>query len=230
MTPAGIGRDETLCTLCTECVGTCPALAQEATGEKRSVAELMEEIEKDLPFFDESGGGVTFSGGEPLSQPAGLMALLRECQRRDIHRTVDTSGYAPTKTLLEVAKHANLFLYDLKVMDADKHRQYTGVDNRLILDNLAALSQNGSPVRVRIPLIAGINDDDDNINRLGTFVAGLRQVQGIDVLPYHASAKAKYKKLQLHYRGGELKTPDQERIQHVVATLRHYLADVHIGG
>ena len=132
----GIVRDRSLCTNCGICVDSCPALVHEATGRQTDVETVMAEIKKDLPFYDTSGGGVTFSGGEPLLQPEFLLDLLRACGDLQIHRTVDTSGFAPTATLLEIARHAELFLYDLKHMESAVHKEYTGVGNELILDNL----------------------------------------------------------------------------------------------
>ena len=181
-----IVRDRSLCTDCGICVDSCPALVHEATGRQTDVEAVMAEIKKDLPFYDTSGGGVTFSGGEPLLQAEFLLDLLRACGDLQIHRTVDTSGFAPTATLLEIARHAELFLYDLKHMESAFHKEYTGVGNELILDNLTALCRAGHRARVRIPLVAGVNDDKKNIRRTAGFLAALPGIEGIDLLPYHS--------------------------------------------
>ncbi len=229
-TNRGIRRDVHLCTLCQSCVETCPALAHESTGWEMTTEQLLHEIQKDIPFYDQSGGGVTISGGEPLCQPESLLALLQGCAALGIHRTVDSSAFAPTATLLRIAQYTDLFLIDLKHMDTRLHRQYTGVANDLIVHNLQKLTEIGRPVRVRIPLIPGVNDDEINIRETGAFVARCKNVQGIDVLPFHPSATAKYKKLGLEYKGMQFTAPSQELLSNTVDLLKNYLSDVRIGG
>jgi pyruvate formate lyase activating enzyme len=164
-------------------------------GWQSSIDEIMEEIEKDRPFFDESGGGVTFSGGEPLFQAEHLIALLKRCGEMEIHRTVDTSGYADIDTLLEVAGHTDLFLYDLKHMDRRRHEALTGVDNGGILDNLRRLNDMRAHVRVRFPLIGSVNDDRQNLDAMGRFLSELDYISEVDLLIFHRLAAAKYRKL-----------------------------------
>ena len=229
-TTAGMNRDPDLCTACGRCVEVCPALAHEATGRQTSVAAVMAAIEKDRPFHDTSGGGVTFSGGEPLLQPDFLLALLQECGRREIHRTVDTTGFAPTATVLAIAAETDLFLYDLKMMDSARHRRYTGVDNSLILANLAALCRAGHPVRVRIPLIAGINDGEEDIRAVLAFLHDLPGITGIDLLPYHGSGRAKYRKLGMSYPGGALTAPDRNHTTTLLGIIRDAGFQASIGG
>lgn len=226
----GLDRNTALCIECGRCVEVCPALAHEATGWRTDVAEVMSEIEKDLPFYDTSGGGVTFSGGEPLLQPDFLLALLKECGRRQIHRTVDTSGNAPVETLLAIAAETDLFLYDLKHMDGEQHRRHTGVDNALILANLAALCHAGHPVRIRIPLIAGFNDDEANIRATLDFLADLPNVVGIDLLPYHGIARAKYRKLGIAYPGETLAAPDRNHLHALAGLITAAGISTSIGG
>lgn len=230
LTETGICRDTKICTICRACVEICPALAHEATGWDMTTEQLLFEIKKDLPFYDQSGGGVTISGGEPLCQPESLLTLLQGCGALGIHRTVDTSGFAPTNTLMRIAAHTDLFLIDLKHMDIKRHQQYTGVANDLILHNLQTLSDSGQSIRVRMPLIPGINDDEKNIVATGNFVAGCKSVQGIDVLPYHPSATAKYKKLGLEYKGRNFTAPSREQLKRTVELLKNYISDVRIGG
>lgn len=230
LTDKGISRRFEHCTLCRTCIETCPALVHEATGYEMTTDELLNEIKKDLPFYDQSGGGVTISGGEPLSQPNSLLALLKQCGALGIHRTVDTSGFAPTDTLMKIAEHTDLFLFDLKHMDNEKHLQCTGIGNSLILHNLQALSENGQAIRVRIPLICGVNDDEKNIRATGSFVAACKGVLGIDILPYHSSAKTKYAKLDLVYKGQHFTGPTQQQITQTFDLLKQYISDVRIGG
>lgn len=226
----GIRRNRTRCSGCGSCTDVCPALAHQATGWQTDAEAVMAEIKKDLPFYDTSGGGVTFSGGEPLLQPAFLLELLRACGNLQIHRTVDTTGFAPTGVLLEVARHTELFLYDLKHMASSVHKAYTGVGNELILDNLAALCRAGRPVRVRIPLVAGVNDDETNIRRTAAFLAALPGIEGVDLLPYHSIGRGKYRKLAMDYSGADLMAPDQEHIKRLVEILNGSGFDVRIGG
>ncbi len=230
LTSKGVFRDDDKCTSCATCVQICPALAHEATGRSMSIAEIITEIKKELPFFDQSGGGITCSGGEPLSQPESLLALLQACGKLGIHRAVDTSGFAPVETLLEVARHCELFLYDVKHMDSPTHERFTGVANDLILANLKALGDDGHAIRVRIPLIVGVNDDGKNIHATGAFIADCKGVQGIDILPYHPSAIAKYRKLGEIYKGASLTVPTKAHLAGVAEILKKYVVDVNIGG
>jgi len=226
----GIHRRQESCTTCLNCVEICPALAHEAIGFHNTIDEVMYEIEKDLPFYDRSGGGVTFSGGEPLMQPKALLALLKRCGDFGIHRAVDTTGFAPTPTLLEVANHTELFLFDLKHMDTLKHEEYTGVPNERILHNLQQLADSGAAFRIRIPLLAGINTDEANIRATAEFTASLSGLQGIDLLPYHHFASTKYEKLKTGYRGQKNHCPTTDeiaRVQHIFEQFGH---TVRIGG
>jgi len=196
LTPEGIITDMALCKMYGKCAGVCPTKAIEISGGEISVAEIMQEIEKDRPFFDQSGGGVTFSGGEPLLHHKFLIRLLKECGKRGIHRAVDTAGFVKTEIILQVAEHTDLFLYDLKMMDPEKHRRWIGVTNEKILENLKTLSDTGANIIIRIPLIGGVNDDAENIETTARFVAGLSGVKKeVNLLPYHKIAQTKYQKL-----------------------------------
>lgn len=226
----GVERSMELCSMCSSCVDTCPALSHEATGWKTDVKQLIGEIEKDMPFYDQSGGGVTFSGGEPLMQADFLLNILQECGRLEIHRTIDTCGYAPTTTLMNIAEQTELFLFDIKHMDSEKHRFYTGVPNELILHNLRSLSAAGHTVNARIPLIFGVNDDEINIRATALFLAACETVQSVDILPYHSSAEAKYKKLGLEYRGTKMHAPKDKQLDGIVKLIGEHGLNVRIGG
>jgi pyruvate formate lyase activating enzyme len=226
----GIRRDEKRCTACQDCIEVCPAVVHEATGRVVTTAELLAEIIKDQPFFEQSGGGVTFSGGEPLAQPEALLAILHSCAELGIHRVVDTCCYAATDKLLAVAALTDLFLVDLKHMDNARHKQHTGVGNELILRNLKTLAESGAAIRIRLPLVAGINDSQENITATAEFLAGCRGVQGVDLLPFHPSAKAKYRKLNQDFFGREMAAPSRERLAAISAILRPVVPDLTIGG
>ena len=226
----GIERDATLCTACGTCAEVCPALSHEAIGRRWTVDEVMAEIGKELPFFEGTSGGVTFSGGEPLAQPDFLEALLVACGRLGLHRAVDTSGFAPAGTVRRIAPYTDLFLFDLKHMDPVAHLRATGVDNALIHDNLRLVAASGTEVRLRLPLVPDFNDDEDNIRRTGLFAAALPGVRGIDVLPYHAAAKGKYAKLDRPYPGRDIPVPEPARVDRAVNILQDCGLAVRIGG
>ncbi|MEE4243346.1 MAG: glycyl-radical enzyme activating protein [Desulfopila sp.] len=227
----GIVRDNERCRGCGECAGVCPALAHEPTGRRVDAADVMAEIKKDMPFYDTSGGGVTFSGGEPLMQPDFLRELLLLCGGYNIHRTIDTCAFAATDLLLEAADACELFLIDLKHMDSDMHVRHTGVPNEVILQNIVALAQRGSSFIIRIPLIEGVNNDEKNIRRSGAFLAGLPlQPLQVDLLPYHSIAGSKYKKLGLADPGPQFAPIRSESVQRCREILTEMNLKVEIGG
>ena len=175
------------------CAEVCPAEARRLIGRTVTVADLMAEIEQDLPFYQESGGGVTFSGGEPLLQWKFLVDVLSACGKRRIHRAVDTSGFCSSYVLRRVAEHTDLFLYDIKLMDEGIHQRLTGVPLAPILENLERLLTGGARVRIRIPLIPGVTSDA-SIERTGELLASLPAVDGVNLLPFHQSARDKHRK------------------------------------
>lgn len=225
-----IVRNDATCERCHECVTICPALAHEAVGWKTSVDEIIKEIKKDTPFYDESGGGVTFSGGEPLLQSAFLLELLQECGRLGVHRAVDTAAFAETELVFRVAEHCDLFLIDLKHMDSEKHRLYTGVPNELIQKNIFELARAGHALQIRIPLIEGVNSDDENMRLSGEFLAGLANPPGVDLLPYHSIAGSKYTKMGRENPGMEFTTVGRERLDACAENLTRMGLNVRIGG
>jgi pyruvate formate lyase activating enzyme len=222
--------DPLRCRHCGRCVEVCPSGARERTGWEAGISELVEAIARDTAFYDQSGGGVTFSGGEPLAQPEFLTALLDACGRLEIHRAVDTCGYAAQEVLFEVARRTDLFLYDLKSADTGKHRAATGVGNELILSNLRRLSESGSQLIIRIPLIPGVNDSEADIAGIGGVIAGLAQRHPVHLLPFHRAAAAKYQKLGLAYRGEALATPPAERVAAAARSLERLGLTVNVGG
>ena len=225
-----ITLDDSRCSLCLNCLEACPACVYESTGWEASVEEVVGEVKKDIPFYDQSGGGVTFSGGEPLLQHEFLLELLRKCGNLGIHRVVDTSGYAATPTMLGIARETDMFLIDLKHMDNARHRHFIGVDNELILHNISTLADQGEEIYLRIPLIEGFNCDEDNIAECGRFIAALPGVNDVDLLPYHAIAAAKYKKLGLPNPGDQFASVPEEKITRYTEILNQYGLHVQVGG
>ena len=214
-----INRDR--CTLCLECVEACPVETLEAAGREISVPELVGDILKDRVIFEESGGGATFSGGEPLFQPEFLVALLKALKNLDIHTTVETSGYSPWTVLEETAAWTDLFLYDLKLVDEEKSKHYTGTTNTLILDNLKALAEKGSNIQVRMPLIPSINDDYVNLQQTAAVLikAGIDE---LDLIPYHKLGTAKYANLGLDYKLPHIKEPSTDQCFQAKSILKRY--------
>ncbi len=184
----------------------CPTKAREVCGRKYTMDELMGEVEKERVIMEDSGGGVTLSGGEPLMHPEEALGLLRELGRRGFHRTVDTTLYAAPAVVEAVAEECELLLIDLKLMDAEKHRRYTGVSNELILRNIRSVAQAGHAFVIRIPLIDGINADDENMESTALFLSSLLQESAevsseatrpitVHLLPYHDMGKDKHRRI-----------------------------------
>lgn len=226
----GVHVDLSRCVGCGVCASVCPSLALELVGRTMTVPELVAEARKDELFYDQSGGGVTFSGGEPLMQPEFLLEVLEACGAAGFHRAVDTCGFAPEETILRVARHTDLFLYDLKHMDPEAHRLYTGVDNVLILSNLRRLDEAGARLNIRVPLIPGINDSPENLDALGRFVASLNHVAGLNLLPYHTAGRSKYPKWGMTYRLEETPPPTEHQVRVAAEALRRQGLEVTIGG
>jgi pyruvate formate lyase activating enzyme len=198
-------------------------------GTRMSVDAIMAEIEKDRLFYDESGGGVTFSGGEPLAQPDFLAALLNGCRAQGIHTALDTSGYATPEIMARIAPLVDLFLYDLKLMDDRRHQTYTGLSNACILANLRYLAQTGRKVVIRFPLIPQINDTSENLARMGAFLTDLG-LQRIDLLPFHGIHRQKYHRLGRPDRLGNLEPPGEATIARVKADFENGGFTVQVGG
>jgi pyruvate formate lyase activating enzyme len=224
-----ISINRKLCNSCGKCALACPSDALVLVGRVVNAEDLLKEIEKDVTFYDESGGGVTFSGGEPLMQPNFLEALLDECKDRGIRTALDTCGYASCETMDRIKDKVDLFLYDIKSMDERTHRKYTGVSNRLIIQNFKRLAKNGSDISVRFPIIPGINDDAENVAKTGEFALshGVRQVC---LLPYHRAGIEKYRSLDKAYKLQNIQSPSDEKMQMIKEKLITLGLDVRIGG
>jgi pyruvate formate lyase activating enzyme len=225
-----ISIDRMRCDLCAKCEEACAYEAVELVGREVSAQEILNEIEKDRIFYDESKGGVTLSGGEPLVQPDFLLDLLTELNKRNIHTAVDTSGFVPSEILRAVSQKADLLLYDLKVMDEEKHKKYTGESNTLILENLRKLSGNGKKIIIRMPVLAGLNDDDENIQKQADFLKSCGGVEEIDLLLYHRGGEEKRKRLRKKDPLEDFRAPSDRRLQEIKDRLSCYGFSVKIGG
>ena len=222
--------DADKCKLCGRCVDTCMAGAREIIGRAMTVSEVMVEVEQDIIFYDQSGGGVTFSGGEPLMQPEFLLAVLNQCQAQQIHTAVDTSCYAEPKIVEMVSERTDLFLCDLKHMDNEIHERFTGVGNNLILDNIRRLSEAGKEIVIRIPVIPGFNDEKANIEATGKFTASLPGVIRVDILPFNRGGKEKSTRLTAQSEPMQVETPNEEEMNSIAKELSKYGFEVKIGG
>ena len=177
-----------------------------------------------------SGGGVTFSGGEPLQQAPFLAALLRACRAEDLHTALDTCGYAPWETLDRLRADVNLFLYDIKPLDETLHQRCTGVSNQVILSNLRQLAEGGAYIILRVPLIPGITDQDEHIHAVAKLAKELPNIQRVDLLPYHDAARLKYQRLNMPYPLAFSAALSPERITALAEILAEYHLQTKIGG
>jgi pyruvate formate lyase activating enzyme len=218
------------CIQCGCCAEVCDAQAREMIGRESTVEEVMAEIEKDLPFYAESGGGVTFSGGEPLLQKDFLASLLHSCRARGIHTAVDTCGSVDWRDIDSIRNQTDLFLYDLKLVDDVLHRKHTGVSNKNILRNLQKLSDQGQDVIIRVPIVPGITDTGENIRHIGELTMRLSHLRRLDILPYFHIAAEKYRRLHRVYDLTETRPPGAERMSQIADLLRDFGLKVHIGG
>lgn len=222
--------DRYRCDLCGTCAEVCLADAIEVAGRDVTVAEVVEELEKDVVYYDESGGGVTISGGEPFAQPEFLLELLRTCKARGLKTAVDTSGHVAPDLFRSVAEHVDLFLYDLKIVDDERHREFTGVGVESIHQNLRWLAERGRAVVVRFPLLPGINDDDENVRAMGQFLTSLEKRPRVDILPYHRAGVDKYDRLGREPRLPETLPPSEGAVAAVARRLEGYGLHVTVRG
>jgi pyruvate formate lyase activating enzyme len=222
--------DRNLCVRCGRCVEACTAGARRLVGRELSVDRVLSEVERDRPFYEETGGGVTFSGGEPLAQPEFLSACLAGCRERGIRAAVDTSGAADRQLLLEIAELTDLFLFDLKLLDENRHQKHTGVALAPILENLRALDETGARVRVRFPVIPGATDDRANIDALGRFVSSLEHTRQVHLLPLHRTAADKYARLERSWDHGEVPPSPRATLDGIGEILEGHGLEVRTGG
>jgi len=218
--------DRQVCERCGECASVCYSEARQMVGRQMSLSEVMAGIRQDLNFYEESGGGVTLSGGEPLYQKNFSLAILKACRKQDIHTVLDTCGYASWQAIKEVAPFVNLFLYDLKAIDPVKHLQYTGQSNERILANLEQLSQLGANLLVRIPVIPGVNAEKNEMKQIGAYLVTLPHPPPVELLAYHNIAEAKYAGLDIPYALSDIHPPTSDQMEAFAGILRQF--DLHV--
>lgn len=207
--------EKTRCIECGRCTIKCYANARKMIGRKMDVEEVFEEIKKDELFYKNSGGGVTLSGGEPLVWPDFASSLLEKCKNAGINTAVETCGYSRWTNITRLLDFVDLFLYDLKIMNEDEHKKYTGVSNKPILENLERLNEydNSNTIIVRIPLIRGINDSTLHMHNLCSYVKSLKRIKEVHLLPYHRLGESKYRALGRTYFLTEINPPAKEKIE-----------------
>lgn len=218
------------CLVCGTCLEVCVAEARDIVGREMTTEEVMQEILRDVVFYNQSDGGVTFSGGEPLLQYEFLLSLLEACKQKDIHTAVDTSGFTSASILERIALYTDLFLYDLKTMNDARHLKFIGVSNRCILENLRLLAGWNKQIIIRVPIIPDVNDDDESLHAIGSFVNSLRIVKQIHLLPFHQSGIEKYTRLSKEYTMASVTPQSRDTLSAMEEIFRHYVSIVAVGG
>ncbi|MBS4913026.1 MAG: choline TMA-lyase-activating enzyme [Veillonella sp.] len=222
---------ETNCVGCRKCESVCPRKAIHIVGQDKTITELVDVVQEDSMFYLSSGGGVTLGGGEVSTQPEAATDILRECQALGIHTAIETCGYAKLENLLMMAKHIDLFLFDIKQIDSDVHAELTGVRNERILENLQEILKQGYNVKVRMPLIRGLNSHDETIRKTMEFLMPYKDLpnfKGIDILPYHKLGVNKYAQLDKEYTIKEDLSFKQEELEHIESIVKEYDMDVKV--
>ena len=218
------------CDHCGECTKVCPPRGLQMAGEWLTVDQVISTVERDKVYYKNSGGGVTFSGGEPTLQSDFLLACLRRCQEAGIHTAIDTSGFVKWSVLEKLLPYIDLFLYDLKQMDDQLHQEWTGVSNERILENLKGLSLRDKPVWIRIPLIPGYNDSEENLQQVAELIKPLKNVRKVTLLPYNILAGAKYPLIGKTYELEHLDAHTKNGEQELVKTMARYGITAELGG
>jgi pyruvate formate lyase activating enzyme len=227
---AVLPTDHPGCDLCGACVDACAAGAREVAGSEMSVAQVMAVARRDRMFYEESAGGITFSGGEPFLQAEFLLALLQACRDEGYHTAVDTSGFCRADDLLAAVPLTDLFLFDLKLIDDARHREFTGVSNSPILDNLKALAEARARIWLRVPLVAGVNDSERDLAAAARFAATLPGVQQVNLLPYHRTGVAKARRVGFAAGFRAMTTPAAADLERAAAYFREAGLETRTGG
>jgi len=208
----------------------CNSLAMTMVGRRVTVGDVLQEINKDEAFYRETGGGVTFSGGEPFCQDEFLLELARACRDKEYNTCIETSGYTSWERIDMVKDYIDIFLYDLKFIDSARHKEYTGVDNRLILQNFDRLVQAGKTIVARVPIISGYNGDKEDLLAIADFLALHNPGCSVDLLPYHELGLSKYRRLQREYNALKAKVPPQAFLVEIKTEFKKRGLNVSIGG
>jgi pyruvate formate lyase activating enzyme len=214
--------------VCGLCAEACPPGARKIVGKEMTAAQVLDEVEKDSPFYWNTGGGITLSGGEPTMQAAFSSAILKGCRERSINTAMETCGYATWDTLSEMLRDLDILYIDIKHMSSTAHEQLTAKSNVTILENIrrAAASFPDLPITIRIPIVPGINDSDDNIGETAQFVRNLGPGRKIELLPYHRLGIPNYEILNRHYSLPNLQPPTEDRLRTLEGLVRSFGAEI----
>ena len=229
MTEDGIEINRALCQGCGACAAVCVAEALVMRGQEMTVEAVLAEVEKDRPFYENSGGGMTLSGGEPLAQKEFSLALLQAAKAAGLHTCLDTSGYAPWPVLEEILPYVDVVLYDVKCTDPGTHRRWTGRANNLILENLRGLTVNGQQVQVRVPVVPGFNDSEAAMLDLAYFLLSLDHPPALEMLPYHKLGEGKYESLGMR-NSLRLEPPPRAEVEALADLVRELGLECAVGG
>ncbi len=218
----GVHIDRKKCTVCGECVRNCLPEALQISGKKMTLDEVWKVVKKDADYYEASGGGVTASGGEILSQPDFVAALFKRCREAGYHTCADTSGFGDPAALQKILEYADLVYFDLKHMDPEEHKRYIGQSNELILKNLELVAKKGVPVVIRVPLIPGYNNSDENLRALAAKVAVIAKDAVVNLLPYHRYGANKYRMLDMTYQLETVPELTQDELIHAKEVIESY--------
>ncbi len=224
--------DRRYCDNCGKCAEVCPTGARQIAGAEMTVEQVLEEVEKDSLFYANSGGGVTLSGGEPTMQARFSLGILKACKERGIHTAVETCGYVRWETLDEMLKYLDLVYMDIKHMSPEEHKKLTTKSNRLILENARKMTTKytAKPLIIRIPVVPGYNDSDENIIATAQFVRQLKGDHKIELLPYHRLGVPKYRAVSKEYPLSDLEPPSEDRLRGLEKLVKSYGVESQIGG
>jgi pyruvate formate lyase activating enzyme len=222
--------DRQKCTLCGKCVDECPAEALELIGQEMSAQEVVDIVARDRVFYEKSSGGITLSGGEALAHPEFAAEVLRLCKSSNINTAVETCGFVPWESFEAVIPNLDVALFDIKHTNSLSHKQGTGAPNNLILENLKKLDETGIPITIRVPLIPGFNDSEENIIEVANIYLSLKNATRIDILPYHRLGTPKYAQIGEPYTLSNVIPPDKSKLNSIKEMIESFNIEVNIGG
>ncbi len=208
------------CTQCGNCLQQCPANALRIYGQKTTADDLLKTVLRDRIYYEQSGGGLTISGGEPMMQFNGLLELAQKGKAEGLHICLDTSGFAPSDHYEGIAPYVDIFLYDYKLTAPDRHKQYTGVSNQQILKNLELLCNLDKTIFLRCPIIPGINDDDEHLEKIAWLSSQYQQIEQVNIMAYHDMAKGKAQQFGTAYQLSDLKTMEKQQKEEIENRLK----------
>jgi pyruvate formate lyase activating enzyme len=217
------------CQACGTCVETCYAQALMLVGESKSVDEVVEEVLRDLPFYETSQGGVTLSGGEPLLQPDFSYAILERCRQEGLHTAIETAANFSWERVAAILPVTDLVMMDIKLLDEERHKACTGVPNKRILENAIRLGREAPALIVRTPIVPGINDNAEDVAAIARFAGQLPNLLYYELLPFHPMASGKYDSLDMDYRARELKSPPKEQMDELTEVAGRYVVKAQHG-